>query len=293
MGKTSANRKSWIKQLSRKYRLVLMHDKTFEVSTSVTLSAWNMVIILSTIFVVLTALVYSVLVFTPLKNYVVGYSEYNTTRQVVANSGTTDSILQRLRAYDAYFANLQKRLNGEIDSAQFAMAIDSTIDYSSLDISSVSDLDKELREQVEQEDLFNLSTSSAENTGKENFRSLHFFAPLKGTVTSEFNEKDGHFGIDVVAKENTPIKACLDGVVIAAYWTMQSGNIIIIQHNHDLISQYKHNSQLMRREGDIVKAGDVVAIIGNTGELSSGPHLHFELWHDKKPLDPSEFIIFN
>ncbi|MBK6730206.1 MAG: M23 family metallopeptidase [Bacteroidetes bacterium] len=293
MGKTSTGRKSWFQQLRNKYRLVLMHDKTFEVRTSVTLTTWNVIIILSTVFVVLTALVYSILVFTPLKNYVVGYSEYNTMRQIVSNSSTTDSMLLQLKAYDIYFENLQRRLNGELDSAQFALIMDSTKDYTAIDITTISDLDKQLRNDVEKEDLFNLSANTGSGTSKENFRSLLFFPPLKGTITSEFNVSEGHFGIDIVAKENTPIKCCLDGVVIAAFWSLQAGNVIIVQHDHGLISQYKHNSQLLRKEGDAVKAGDVLAIIGNTGELSSGPHLHFELWHEKIAMNPAEFIIFN
>ncbi len=293
MGKTSAGRKTWFQNLRNKYRLVLMHDKTFEVRTSVTLTTWNVILILSTVFVVLTALVYSILVFTPLKNYVVGYSEYNTMRQAVANSATTDSMLLQLRAYNLYFDNLQRRLNGELDSAQYALIIDSTKDYTSLDITSISELDRQMRDEVEKEDLFNLSASGAGGPSKESFRSLLFFPPLKGTITAEFDVNEGHFGTDIVAKENTPIKCCLDGVVIAAFWSLQAGNVIIVQHDYGLISQYKHNSQLLRKEGDVVKAGDVLAIIGNTGELSSGPHLHFELWHEKIALNPAEFIIFN
>lgn len=293
MGKTPSKKSGWFKQLQNKYRLVLMHDKTFEVQTSVTLTALNVIIILSTIFVILTAFVYGIIVLTPLKNYVVGYSEYNTTRQIVEYSNSTDSILQKMQAYDTYFANLQKRLKGELDSNDLLLQTDSQVDLSSIDIGTVSDMDKQMREQVEKEDLFNLNVSGSAGPGRESFRSLHFFPPIKGTVTSAFNNKDGHFGIDIVAKENTPIKACLDGVVIAAYWSIESGYVVILQHDYGLISQYKHNSQLMRKEGNFVRAGDVLAIIGNSGELSSGPHLHFELWHQKTPLNPAEFIIFN
>lgn len=284
--------RNWVLKLRNKYRLVLMHDKTFEVRASVRLSALNVLIISSTLFVILAFLVYSLIAFTPLKNYVVGSSEVSTSRQVMRNNTVTDSILRELNYYDLYFNNLQKRMNGEIDSIA---PLDSLkkIDYKTIQIDSASELDKDFRKQVEQEDLFNLTGIDAENTGRKNIQALHFFPPIKGTVTSDFDPKEGHYGVDVVANENTPVKACLDGAVIDAYWNVESGNVIVIQHDHGLISFYKHNSVLLKKTGNFVKAGDVIAIIGNTGELSTGPHVHFELWQDKLPMDPLDFIIFN
>ncbi len=292
MAKTTASKKSWFSRLRNKYRLVLMHDKTFEVQASVKLSMLNVIIILSTLFVILSMLVYSAIAFTPLKNYVVGYSEVNTTRQVVKNTYVTDSILQALGSYDLYVENLKKRLSGETDTI---IPLDSlkNRDYSGVNIDSVSTLDQQFRDLVAQEDLYNLTSIDASQTGQENFRALHFFPPVKGTVTSAFNLREQHYGVDVVSKENTPVKACLDGTVIDAYWNIESGNVIIVQHDHGLISFYKHNSQLLKKTGNFVNAGDVIAIIGNTGELSSGPHLHFELWHNKLPVNPQDFIIFN
>ncbi|MBC8045713.1 MAG: M23 family metallopeptidase [Fimbriimonadaceae bacterium] len=284
--------RKWISRLRNKYRLVLMHDKTFEVQASVKLSALNVLIIASTLFVILSFIVYSLIAFTPLKNYVVGTSEVTTSRQVMRNNTVTDSILRSLSYYDLYLGNLQKRLNGEIDSM---LPLDSLkkIDYRSVKIDSASELDKNFRTAVEREDLFNLTGVGAQNTGEKNIKSLHFFPPLKGTITSEFNPGEGHYGVDVVANESTPVKACLDGAVIDAYWNVESGNVIVIQHDHGLISLYKHNSVLLKKTGNFVNAGDVIAIIGNTGELSTGPHVHFELWQNKLPMDPLDFIIFN
>jgi murein DD-endopeptidase MepM/ murein hydrolase activator NlpD len=269
-----------------------MHDKTFEVQASLRLSLWNVIIVFSTLFVLIGLIIFTAISLTPLKNLVVGYSEVATSRQVITNNRTTDSILHQLDAYEAYFGLLQKRLSGESDSL---IPFDSlrAMDYSTLVVDGPSELDKGLRNEVAQEDLFNLSIGDGRITGSENIESLHFFPPVKGTVTSGFNGREGHYGTDIVAQENTPIKACLDGVVLDAYWNIESGNVIIVQHDHGLISFYKHNSQLLKRSGNTIRAGDVIAIIGNTGELSTGPHLHFELWHDKVPLNPEKYINFN
>lgn len=293
MAKGNKKTRKWLERLRTKYKLVLMHDKTFEVQASLRLSPLNVIILSSTLFVVIGFLVYLAIVFTPLKNLVVGYSEVSTTRQIAENNKITDSMLTALRSYEVYFANLQKRLNGEIDTLPPIDSL-SKQDYSDIKVGEASEIDKAMREQVAREDLFNLSLADPRDaTGEQNLKSLHFFPPVKGTVTASFQTREGHYGIDVVAPENTPIKACLDGTVINSYWNLESGNVIIIRHDHGLISIYKHNSQILKRQGNIIRAGDVIAIIGNTGEMSTGPHLHFELWHEKTPLNPKDFINFN
>lgn len=293
MAKSKIKSNRWLDRLRTKYRLVLMHDKTFEVQASLRLSPLNVIILFSTLFVVIGLFVYMAIVFTPLKNLVVGYSEVSTTRQISENKRVTDSILTALQAYDLYFINLQRRLRGETDTLVPLDSLNKQ-DYSKVVIGEPSETDLAMREQVGREDIFNLSLGDPrEITGEQNLQSLHFFPPVKGTQTSNFNPREGHNGIDIVAPENTPIKACLDGIVIETYWNLESGNVIMIQHDHGLISFYKHNSQVLKRPGAKVRAGDVIAIIGNTGEMSTGPHLHFELWHDKTALDPKEFINFN
>ena len=293
MAKGNKKTNLWLEKLRTKYKLVLMHDKTFEVQTSLRLSLLNVIILFSTLLVLVGMIVYLAIVFTPLKNLVVGYSEVNTTRQITKNNRTTDSMLLSLKAYDIYFANLQKRLSGEIDTIVPLDSIEKK-DYSNIKIGEASETDKMLRDQVSQEDLFNLSLADPrEVTSDQNLESLHFFPPVKGSVTSEFSSREKHYGIDIVAPENTPVKACLSGVVIDSYWSLESGNVIILQHDHGLISFYKHNSQILKKTGNSVKAGDVIAVIGNTGEMSSGPHLHFELWHQKNPINPKDYINFN
>lgn len=293
MAKGTKKTNRWIDRLRTKYKLVLMHDKTFEVQASLRLSPLNVIILFSTLLVVVGMIVYAAIVFTPLKNLVVGYSEVSTSRQIMDNNKVTDSILYALKAKDAYFDNLQKLLNGEKDTLKPKDSLNRK-DYTQIKVPGPSEIDKTMRDQVAQEDLFNLSLGNPrEITEEQNIESLHFFAPVKGSVSSDFNAREGHYGIDVVAPENTPVKACLDGIVIDSYWNLESGNVVIIQHDHGLISFYKHNSKILKQAGDVVRAGDVIAVIGNTGEMSTGPHLHFELWHQKMPLNPKDYINFN
>jgi murein DD-endopeptidase MepM/ murein hydrolase activator NlpD len=121
---------------------------------------------------------------------------------------------------------------------------------------------------------------------------IFFFPPLRGIVTSTFDMKLDHFGVDVVAQANAAVKACLAGTVTLSSWTTDAGHVLQVQHPNDLISIYKHNSVLLKKVGDKVKAGEAIAIVGDSGELTSGPHLHFELWLDGTPVDPQAFMVF-
>ena len=131
-----------------------------------------------------------------------------------------------------------------------------------------------------------------EKKNADDFNSLHFFTPLKGLVTNHFNLSENHYGIDIVSKPDEVILAVLDGTVTLSAWTLETGYIIEIQHSANLISVYKHLSQRLKETGSKVRAGEAIAIIGNTGELSSGPHLHFELWRNGIPLNPESYIMF-
>ena len=121
---------------------------------------------------------------------------------------------------------------------------------------------------------------------------VHFFVPLKGVVSEHFQNTPDHFGVDLVSEPNARISSVLDGTVIFAGWTLETGYVAYIQHEANLVSVYKHNAELLKKTGQQVKAGEAIAIIGNTGELSSGPHLHFELWYNGKALNPEQYIDF-
>jgi murein DD-endopeptidase MepM/ murein hydrolase activator NlpD len=167
--------------------------------------------------------------------------------------------------------------------------VDSTINYNNIKNEKIPQ-DSLLRVMIETEEKYNLFKSAGRTPN--NISNIIFFSPLKGIVTEQFNAKKLHFGVDLVAPKNEAIKSTLDGTVIFAEWTAETGYVIQIQHSNNLISIYKHNSVLHKKQGDKVKAGDVIAIVGNTGELSSGPHLHFELWYNGIPLNPQEYMLF-
>ena len=134
-------------------------------------------------------------------------------------------------------------------------------------------------------------TISGENKAR-GVSSIHFFTPMKGMISNSYDGLSGHYGVDVVGPKNERISAVLDGTVIFAEWTLNTGYVVQIQHGKDLVSIYKHNQELLKKPGEFVKAGEAIAILGNSGELTSGPHLHFELWHNGKALNPENYIKF-
>ena len=146
------------------------------------------------------------------------------------------------------------------------------------------------RKAIEREGRFDVFSETIEKPSE--LINIAFYAPLKGLISDSFNLQNEHFGVDVLAAENKAIKASLGGTVVFSDWTSETGYSIAIQHDNNLISFYKHNSVLLKKTGELVKAGDVIAIIGNSGEFSSGPHLHFEMWHKGKAIDPEHHILF-
>jgi murein DD-endopeptidase MepM/ murein hydrolase activator NlpD len=145
---------------------------------------------------------------------------------------------------------------------------------------------------IESQDRFELNTQEQHSSKTNDISSFFFFTPVKGTVTNVFNSAEKHFGVDIAAAPNEAIKATLDGTVILSAWTSETGYIITIQHSNNLVSVYKHNSALLKKAGTYVKAGEAIAIIGNSGEYTSGPHLHFELWYNGSPVNPKDYIAF-
>jgi murein DD-endopeptidase MepM/ murein hydrolase activator NlpD len=134
--------------------------------------------------------------------------------------------------------------------------------------------------------------TSGNRSGSGSISNFFFFTPIQGIISNGYNPANRHFGIDIVSKMNEAVKSVLDGTVILSAWTLQTGNIIAVQHQSNIISVYKHNSVLLKKEGDNVKAGDPIAIVGESGEMQTGPHLHFELWYNGNPVNPREYISF-
>ena len=228
------------------------------------------------------------IVFTPLREYIPGYSSAALQKQALQLDTKTDSLMKTINMNDAYINSLKRVMRGEVstvvinkDSIFKAAQVDTDI----LELNR-SKADSLLREKVRNEDKYNLFETAS------TVKDFVFFPPVNGSISSKFDLNEKHFAVDIVIPINTPVKATSDGRVLFASWTSDAGYVIIIDHGDELISAYKHNSSLTKSQGDFVKAREVIAISGASGELSTGPHLHFELWSNGIPLNPTNFIDF-
>lgn len=276
------------RRLLDKYRLVILNEHTFEERLSIKLTRLNVFVLVSLTAIILIAGTTMLIAFTTLKEYIPGYSSAALKKKATELNYKTDSLQQVITMNDRYYASIKKVLQGEVSTVDFSR--DSIIQSVKLEASEVNlkptTEDSILRQKVDKEDKYNLFESA---TSASNFI---LFPPVNGTISESYNVKDKHYAVDIVVAKGTPIKATADGTVIFAEWTANTGYVVIIEHSYGLISVYKHNSALTKTQGDLVKAGEVIASAGNSGELSTGPHLHFELWNDGYPINPRNFIDF-
>jgi murein DD-endopeptidase MepM/ murein hydrolase activator NlpD len=283
-------RKLLIDNLKHKYRLVFFNDNTFEEVWHLRLSLLNVLSVVGTVSLFLITIVTILIAFTPLREFIPGYPNENMRRTLVLNAIRLDSLEKQIRIRDQYFANLNTLISGR-EPIKYDTPQDSGKTYKNISFTK-SVHDSLLRQRIEEEEQFNFSVA-ANNKSENKISDMHFFPPVKGIITNNYNAKEGHFGIDIVGSPNEVVKATLDGTVIMASWTLETGYIIQIQHQNNILSVYKHNANLLKKVGSQVKAGDAIAIIGNSGELTTGPHLHFELWCNGKPINPLDYIVFN
>lgn len=221
--------------------------------------------------------------------YFLPKSTYFKKSELIELILTVDSLESELALKSEYIFVIKKLLDGELIDSLIVIQNDSSILFQNIDLQTSKE-DSLLRELVQAEDLYNIPVSHASKSpGLENFV---FFKPVDGIVTSVFDVSEGHFGVDVVANTNSPVKAALDGVVIFSDWSISSGHTVIIQHAENIVSVYMHNSSITKQNNELVKAGEVIGIVGDSGESSSGPHLHFELWQSGSPVNPIEYIDF-
>ena len=253
-------KKKLYKRLRNKYRLVILNDSTFEEKVSLRLSPLNLFTIIGSFALFLILSVALIIVFTPIREYIPGYTDVDLRSDVISIAFKSDSIERQLEYKQRYLDNLGLILSGKpIPSIENA-DIDSSRDYNKINYKKTTE-DSLLRAYVESEDQFNISNAVDASPGKFGIRNFTFFSPLSGTVTNEFDLEKEHFGVDIVAPENEAIKSCLDGTVIFAEWTVETGFVIQVQHANNLISVYKHNAVLLKKSGDYVKAGETIAII--------------------------------
>jgi murein DD-endopeptidase MepM/ murein hydrolase activator NlpD len=288
--KRASRKGKWLRKLKDKYRLLLINDSTFEERFSMRLTRLNVLLLGVFAFTLYGAFVTAVIVLTPLKRYIPGYADQETKRNAYRSLVMADSLELKLRQRDLYIANLRAVLKGEVkaDSANlFATLVEKP---GPADLAP-GEADSALRMRIAKEEAYSLSDGGSTADRRE-MAGIFFFPPLRGIVTSAFARREAHFGIDIVAKADAAVKACLAGTITLASWTTDAGHVIHIQHSNDLVSIYKHNSVLLKKVGDRVKAGEAIAIVGNSGELTTGPHLHFELWLNGEPVDPQAYMVF-
>jgi len=292
--KKDKKKMSWMSRLRNKYRLVIMNDETLEERLTFRLSRLNVFVVLGTLTIILIILTSLLIAFTPLREYIPGYTNVGLQKKLYELQIKTDSIEKGLEKRDLFIQNMKDVMNGKDLSTDVPLTKDTLHKYNNIKLKK-SPEDSLLRAEVENQGKYNLyrfGNSENERQKNESIGKVLFFVPLKGVITNEFNPSQNHYGIDIVSKQNEAIKCVLDGTVILSNWTLETGYTIAIQHQQNIVSVYKHNSALLKKEGEFVKAGDPIAIVGQTGELTTGPHLHFELWSDGNPVNPKDYINF-
>ena len=288
MSEKRLKRKLIKKKLFTKNRLVILNEDSFEEIFSLKLTLMNVFVVATIGAVLIITTTTFIIAFTPLREYIPGYASDELKRNATVLALKSDSLTNAVKKNEAYIASIKKILTGDVDFAQrnkdsiYATRTENG-DEEEVQISAA---DKKLRQEVAQEDKYNLFEKA------ESKVSVVLFPPAKGSITEKFSSNKKHFAVDVALAKNTPIKATLNGTVIFADWTPSTGNVIIIRHNNGFISVYKHAASLTKSQGDVVRTGEAIALAGSTGQESTGVHLHFELWKDGYAIDPTQFIEF-
>ena len=288
MAKNNKKKGKLKQKLTNKYRLVVLNENTFEERFSLKLSRLNIYIFGGLFSITLISATILLIAFTPLKEYIPGYSSTQLQKDATKLTIDSDSLKNRLAMLENYTNSIKSVLTGNLTSDDLIDSIQDSakriqIDESALDASKQDSI---FREKIESRDRFPLSDESQDKL------KIVFFAPISGNVSQSFNSENKHFAIDVVAKVGTPVKAAADGTVIFSEWTTETGYVIILKHANNFISVYKHNGTLLKQQGDLVQSGEAIASIGSSGELTTGPHLHFELWSDGYAVNPANYIDF-
>jgi murein DD-endopeptidase MepM/ murein hydrolase activator NlpD len=288
MTEEKKDKKKLLKKLRHKYRIVLLQDDTFKEVGFIRLNRLNVISVSGFLLILLIAAFWSLTAYTPLRELIPGYPTAHTRNNIIKNNIRLDSLQKEIKYRDQYFNNINKIIAGEKPD-DFMNDFEIQVDENPAFARSLAD--SILRHDVDLAEKLSLPNVNGQQSSLK-LDKLHFFSPVRGMVTNSFNPLNNHFGTDVVAGPNEVVKATLDGTVIMASWTLETGHVIQIQHANNLISVYKHNAELLQKVGMKVKAGDAIAIIGNSGELTTGPHLHFEIWQNGVPLNPEDFVVF-
>ena len=273
-------------RLLNKYRLVVLNEDTYEEKLSYKLNKLNIFLLIALISITLVITTVGLIAFTSVKEYIPGYDSTVLRQKAIKNIELLDSLQFVVNKNQTFINSVGAVILGEVTEEELTQKnILIKPDLSELDFKTHKE-DSLLRSLVQKEDRFN--TIESANPKVE----YVLYSPISGKISSGFDITQRHYGVDVPAVTNTPIKAVSDGRVVFSEWTIDTGFVIILEHSFNLISVYKHNSSGLITQGDYVKSGQAIALSGNTGELTTGPHLHFELWSNGNPVDPLEYISF-
>ncbi len=287
MAKNEKKKRSW----RDKYRFSVINDTTFEEVWRIKVTKYNAFLLITFLVMFFVGSTSALIAFTNLREFIPGYPDVAMRRNILMSAIRLDSLEREMILRDKYFANLNAIISGDQLPRNYT-DIDTSGSFIPVTFRR-SPEDSTLRARIENEERFSLTPGILVRENETSLAGLHFYPPVRGIVSGKFDLRTRHFGTDIVTKPKSPVSAALDGTVIFTGWTMETGFVIEIQHTNDLISVYKHNATLLKETGDVVRAGENISIVGDSGELyTSGPHLHLEIWYKGSAMDPEKHIIF-
>ena len=287
--KNKKQKKNSINKLTRSYKVVISSEDTFEERLSFSTNKFNVFLVMTLYSIILIAFTISVVFFTQIREMVPGYSSSDLLTQAIYLTKKTDSLENELELNNTFYKSIENVLSGKTEQIIYKDTLALSNEKDNIDFQAVlaNAEDSILRKYVEEEDKFNLTKNELVIENKM------FVNPVKGQITQKFDPLNNHFALDILVDTGTPVKSILEGKVIFSEWSVDTGHVLIIDHGDDIISVYKHNSKVLKTQNNFVKAGEVIAYSGNQGTLSTGPHLHFELWKNGTPINPEPLFNFN
>ena len=281
--------KGFLNSLINDYKIVISSEDTFEEKLSFKANKINAFIIMLVYSIILISFTISIVFFTQLRELVPGYSSSDLLNRAIYLTEKIDSLEQQIALNNKFYQSIEDVLSVKTEDFVPKEVLEADTNYNNFDIKTINPniQDSILRSYVDNEDKFNLTKNELVIENKM------FFTPIMGEITQGFNSKDNHYALDISADIGTPVKSILEGKIIFSEWSVDTGYVIIIDHGQDIISVYKHNSKALKKQNDFVQAGEVIAYSGNQGNLSTGPHLHFELWKNGTPINPQPLLNFN
>lgn len=295
--KEASKFRNWFNRTQEKKRIIILDVDNFEEKRSYTTSKFNLFVLLSFFTILLGFLTFALISYSSLKNLIPGYPNPTQQQEIKNKSIVIDQklteLLSKTEKEKLYINNVMQILNGSIPIDEKDTSWKKIQASSNSNTNEISSSEKSMREKVQNREKFDIDIIPGGALKSEVLPELLLFPPIKGEITNKMNISSGHYGVDIIAPKNEAVSSILNGTIIYHNWSPTDGHVVHIQHKKNLISIYKHNSEILKEIGDFVESGEPIAIVGNSGEHSTGPHLHFELWHNGYPLDPEIFINFN